>query len=195
MLHRSCSSREDFGIAEVCGGAADLPRRFRTISTEHDMHVSTKGRVALAAMLDLAHRQSSGPVPLAAISRRTGVSLSYLEQLFSRLLRHELVASTRGPGGGYLPGRPLRDITVADVVVAVDGAYRSAVTEETAGESSAHPGTLELWSDLYRSMIDYLDAVTLQDLVDQQREISPETATEAVVRPEGEPARLWATAG
>lgn len=160
------------------------------------MHVSTKGRVALAAMLDLAHRQSSGPVPLAAISRRTGVSLSYLEQLFARLLRHELVASTRGPGGGYLPGRPLHDITVADVVVAVDGAYRSAVTDETAGESSAHPGTLELWSDLYRSMIDYLDAVTLQDLVDRQREDSPQPAVapRAAVRSEAAPARLWALA-
>ena len=132
------------------------------------MHVSTKGRVALAAMIDLALRQSSGPVPLAAISRRTGVSLSYLEQLFSRLLRHELVASTRGPGGGYLPGRPLRDITVADVVVAVDGAYRSSVPDEPTGEASAHPGTLELWSDLYKSMIEYLDAVTIQDLVDGQ---------------------------
>lgn len=156
------------------------------------MHVSTKGRVALAAMLDLAQRQSSGPVPLAAIARRTGASLSYLEQLFARLIRHELVTSTRGPGGGYLSGRPLRDISVADVVVAVDGTYRSSVPGEQHGEASAHPGTLELWSDLYRSMIDYLDEVSLQDLLDGERfGTSTDDATQAEAGIDDAPSIRW----
>ena len=84
------------------------------------MRLTTKGRFAVTAMIDLALREHSGPVALAAISGRQQISLSYLEQLFGKLRRHELVESTRGPGGGYSLGRKSEDITVADIIVAVD---------------------------------------------------------------------------
>ena len=79
------------------------------------MRLTTKGRFAVTAMIDLALRQNTGPVTLAAISQRQQISLSYLEQLFGKLRRHELVESTRGPGGGYSLGRKAADITVADI--------------------------------------------------------------------------------
>ena len=85
------------------------------------MRLTTKGRFAVTAMIDLALREHSGPVALAAISQRQQISLSYLEQLFGKLRRHELVESTRGPGGGYSLGRKAESITVADIIVAVDG--------------------------------------------------------------------------
>jgi Rrf2 family transcriptional regulator, iron-sulfur cluster assembly transcription factor len=80
------------------------------------MRLTTKGRFAVTAMIDLALRQSSGPVTLAAISQRQQISLSYLEQLFGKLRRNDLVESTRGPGGGYTLGRKASDITVADII-------------------------------------------------------------------------------
>ena len=84
------------------------------------MRLTTKGRFAVTAMIDLALRQNNGPVTLAAISQRQRISLSYLEQLFGKLRRHELVESTRGPGGGYTLARKAADITVADIIVSVD---------------------------------------------------------------------------
>ena len=84
------------------------------------MRLTTKGRFAVTAMIDLALRQNNGPVTLAAISQRQQISLSYLEQLFGKLRRHELVESTRGPGGGYTLARKAGDITVADIIVSVD---------------------------------------------------------------------------
>ena len=84
------------------------------------MRLTTKGRFAVTAMIDLALREHAGPVALAAISARQQISLSYLEQLFGKLPRHELVESTRGPGGGYSLGRKAEEITVADIIVAVD---------------------------------------------------------------------------
>jgi Rrf2 family iron-sulfur cluster assembly transcriptional regulator len=84
------------------------------------MRLTTKGRFAVTAMIDLALRQNNGPVTLAAISQRQQISLSYLEQLFGKLRRHELVESTRGPGGGYSLGRKAGQITVADIILSVD---------------------------------------------------------------------------
>ena len=84
------------------------------------MRLTTKGRFAVTAMIDLGLRSINGPVALAAISARQQISLSYLEQLFGKLRRAELVASTRGPGGGYSLGREAAKITVADIIVAVD---------------------------------------------------------------------------
>ena len=84
------------------------------------MRLTTKGRFAVTAMIDLGLRQEKGPVTLAAISQRQRISLSYLEQLFGRLRRHELVESMRGPGGGYRLARQAKDITVADIIYAVD---------------------------------------------------------------------------
>ena len=84
------------------------------------MRLTTKGRFAVTAMIDLALRQNSGPVTLAAISQRQQISLSYLEQLFGKLRRNELVESTRGPGGGYTLARKAADITVTDIITSVD---------------------------------------------------------------------------
>ena len=83
------------------------------------MRLTTKGRFAVTAMIDLALRMGAGPVTLAAISQRQRISLSYLEQLFGKLRRNKLVESTRGPGGGYMLARKAADITIADIVLAV----------------------------------------------------------------------------
>ena len=131
---------------------------------------STKGRFAVTAMIDLALRQKNGPVTLAAISQRQQISLSYLEQLFGKLRRHELVESTRGPGGGYSLGRRADDITVADIIVSVDepiDATHCAGKENCLGESGRCM-THELWTSLNQRMVEFLDSVSLQKLVDEQ---------------------------
>lgn len=133
------------------------------------MRLTTKGRFAVTAMIDLALRGGDGPVTLAGISERQNISLSYLEQLFGKLRRHHLVDSVRGPGGGYCLSRPSVQITVADIVRAVDepldatqcGGYENCKDEERCM-------THELWSTLNRKMYEYLTSVTLFDLVDKQ---------------------------
>lgn len=134
------------------------------------MRLTTKGRFAVTAMIDLALRQSSGPVTLAAISQRQHISLSYLEQLFGKLRRNELVESTRGPGGGYTLGRNAGEITVADIIVSVDepiDATHCAGKENCLGEGGRCM-THELWASLNARMVEFLDSVTLQKLVDDQ---------------------------
>ena len=91
------------------------------------MRLTTKGRFAVTAMIDLAQRQHQGPVTLAGISQRQEISLSYLEQLFGKLRRHEIVESVRGPGGGYNLARRPEDITVADIIIAVDENHLTAL--------------------------------------------------------------------
>jgi Rrf2 family iron-sulfur cluster assembly transcriptional regulator len=111
------------------------------------MRLTTKGRFAVTAMIDLALREHTGPVALAAISQRQQISLSYLEQLFGKLRRHELVESTRGPGGGYSLGRKAEDITVADIIVAVDepiDATGCAGKENCMGEDGGRCMTISL---------------------------------------------------
>ena len=134
------------------------------------MRLTTKGRFAVTAMIDLGLRQNSGPVTLAAISQRQQISLSYLEQLFGKLRRHELVESTRGPGGGYTLGRKAADITVADIIVSVDepiDATQCSGKENCLGEG-ARCMTHELWASLNSRMVEFLDSVSLQKLVDDQ---------------------------
>ncbi|HEY9281820.1 MAG TPA: Fe-S cluster assembly transcriptional regulator IscR [Eoetvoesiella sp.] len=149
------------------------------------MRLTTKGRFAVTAMIDLALRQQGGPVTLSAISQRQNISLSYLEQLFGKLRRHELVDSVRGPGGGYSLARLARNITVADIIFAVDeplDATSCGGKEDcTVGRngSSGKCMTHELWTTLNRKMVDYLDSVSLQDLVDQQRMRLLHEATQA----------------
>ena len=134
------------------------------------MRLTTKGRFAVTAMIDLALRQSSGPVTLAAISQRQQISLSYLEQLFGKLRRHELVESTRGPGGGYTLGRKASEITVADIIVSVDEPMDAT---QCGGKENCHGDgnrcmTHELWAALNEKMVEFLDSVSLQKLVDDQ---------------------------
>jgi Rrf2 family iron-sulfur cluster assembly transcriptional regulator len=134
------------------------------------MRLTTKGRFAVTAMIDLALRQTNGPVTLAAISQRQQISLSYLEQLFGKLRRHELVESTRGPGGGYSLGRKATEITVADIILSVDepiDATHCGGKENCLGEGGRCM-THELWASLNSRMVEFLDSVSLQKLVDDQ---------------------------
>lgn len=134
------------------------------------MRLTTKGRFAVTAMIDLGLRQHGGPVTLAGISQRQKISLSYLEQLFGKLRRHELVESTRGPGGGYRLGRPASEITVADIIFAVDEPLDAT---QCGGKENCHDDqrcmTHDLWANLNARMVEYLDSVTLADLVAQQK--------------------------
>ena len=135
------------------------------------MKLTTKGRFAVTAMIDLALRQHAGPVTLAGIAERQKISLSYLEQLFGKLRRNQLVSSTRGPGGGYTMGRPMGEISVADVIYAVDeplDATQCGGKENCDNDQRCM--THDLWANLNRVMVDYLDSVSLQQLVDEQRE-------------------------
>jgi Rrf2 family iron-sulfur cluster assembly transcriptional regulator len=134
------------------------------------MRLTTKGRFAVTAMIDLALRQQSGPVTLAAISQRQQISLSYLEQLFGKLRRHNLVESTRGPGGGYSLGRKADEITVADIILSVDEPIDAT---HCGGKENCHGGdsrcmTHDLWASLNAKMVEFLDSVSLQKLVDDQ---------------------------
>ena len=134
------------------------------------MRLTTKGRFAVTAMIDLALRQNNGPVTLAAISQRQQISLSYLEQLFGKLRRHNLVESTRGPGGGYTLGRKANEISVADIILSVDepiDATHCSGKENCLGETGRCM-THELWTSLNQRMIDFLNSVNLQKLVDDQ---------------------------
>ncbi|MCB5196146.1 Fe-S cluster assembly transcriptional regulator IscR [Deefgea salmonis] len=133
------------------------------------MRLTTKGRFAVTAMLDLALRQAGGPVTLAGISERQHISLSYLEQLFGKLRRRELVESVRGPGGGYCLARPAAKINVAEIIQAVDEPIDA--TQCGGKENCRDEGrcmTHDLWSDLSSTIFDYLSGITLGDLIDKQ---------------------------
>jgi Rrf2 family iron-sulfur cluster assembly transcriptional regulator len=135
------------------------------------MRLTTKGRFAVTAMVDLAMRQTRGPVTLAAISERQHISLSYLEQLFGKLRRRKLVSSVRGPGGGYRLAMPMQGISVADIVIAVDeplDATQCGGKENCADDKRCM--THELWATLNKKMHEYLSSVSLADLVAQQAE-------------------------
>lgn len=133
------------------------------------MKLTSKGRYAVTAILDLAFHSQSGPVALAHISRRQDISLSYLEQLFTRLRKQQLVNSTRGPGGGYSLNRPASEIAVAEVIAAVDEAVD---TTRCSGAVNCHDGqqclTHELWDDLSQQIYDFLDDISLQDLMEER---------------------------
>ncbi|MBZ0072580.1 MAG: Fe-S cluster assembly transcription factor [Gammaproteobacteria bacterium] len=130
------------------------------------MKLTTKGRYAVTAMLDLAFHGGGGPVKLAEISERQGISLSYLEQLFTRLRKEGLVASTRGPGGGYSLGHPSDQIAVADIIEAVD---ESVDTTRCGGLSNCHNDerclTHDLWTELSDQIRGFLSRISLGDLM------------------------------
>ena len=132
------------------------------------MKLTSKGRYAVTAMLDVAIHAVAGPVPLADISERQGISLSYLEQLFSRLRKQGLVSSVRGPGGGYRLGRCSAEIAVSDVINAVD---ESVDATRCHGKGNCQAGqqclTHNLWRDLSDRIADFLSNITLSELVNQ----------------------------
>ena len=130
------------------------------------MKLTTKGRYAVTAVLDLAFHNDNGPVSLAEISERQGISLSYLEQLFSKLRRNNIVVSTRGPGGGYSLASPDNEITMAQIIVAVDESYdaTSCGGEGNCSGDSYHCLTHDLWIELSEDIHQFLNSITLQEM-------------------------------
>ena len=112
------------------------------------MRLTTKGRFAVTAMIDLALRESDGPVTLAGIAERQQISLSYLEQLFGKLRRNQLVASTRGPGGGYTLAKPLAAVTVADIISAVDEPLDATSCGGRGNSTQRSPPTGSPWPSI-----------------------------------------------
>ena len=132
------------------------------------MKLTTKGRYAVTAMLDLALHANQGPVSLADISERQGISISYLEQLFAKLRRNDLVSSVRGPGGGYRLSRGSTDIFVAQVVDAVDEPVDITRCEGKGNCQNGEPClTHYLWEDLSQQLHQFLSAISLQSLVER----------------------------
>jgi Rrf2 family iron-sulfur cluster assembly transcriptional regulator len=135
------------------------------------MRLSTRGRFAITAMIDLALRQTSTPVPLADLAQRHRISMSYLEQMFAKLRQQGLVESTRGPGGGYTLARAATTISVADIVAAIEDGATNPQTDGNQRESSASAQamTQDLWDALQTTVLAYLKTVTLQSLADEQK--------------------------
>jgi len=134
------------------------------------MRLTTKGRFAVTAMIDLALHAGQEPVTLAEISERQRISLSYLEQLFGKLRRSGLVQSVRGPGGGYRPAKALETVSVADIIIAVDepiDATQCGGKENCREEQKCI--THDLWVSLNEHIFDYLRGVSLAQLVTEQR--------------------------
>lgn len=140
------------------------------------MRLTTKGRFAVTAMLDIALHESEKPVTLAGISERQHISLSYLEQLFSRLRRQGLVNSVRGPGGGYKIARDYAAISVSEIISAVDEQIDAT---QCGGNENCHDAgrcmTHDLWTSLNRKILDYLSGISLADLITSQQQQDRET--------------------
>src|SRR6059036_480221 len=133
------------------------------------MRLTTKGRFAVTAMIDVAMHNSEGPVTLAGVADRQKISLSYLEQLFGKLRRYGLVDSVRGPGGGYNLARPATSVSVADIITAVDepiDATKCGGKENCQDDKRCM--THELWANLNTHIFAFLNSVTLEQLVRQQ---------------------------
>ncbi len=134
------------------------------------MRLTAKGRYAVTAMLDLAVHQGSGPISLADISERQGISLSYLEQLFSKMRRSNLVSSVRGPGGGYKLSRDSANICVAEIVDSVDEKLDAT---SCGGRADCHQGeiclTHELWSDLSTQIHQFLSQIDLASIIERRK--------------------------
>ena len=146
------------------------------------MKLSTKGRYAVTAMMDLAIHDSEGPVTLSDISNCQGISLSYLEQLFAKLRQSGLVDGVRGPGGGYRLGKPPQSISVADIIIAVD---ESIDNTRCKGNLDCNKGerclTHHLWNDLSEQLYDFLNEITLSEFIQKPevRKISQRQDTTA----------------
>ncbi len=143
------------------------------------MRLTTKGRYAVTAVLDLALHQDKGPVSLAAISERQNISLSYLEQLFAKLRRNEIVCSTRGPGGGYTLKNGVDEVSVSDIILAVDEACKVVDCGDDGGCHGDYQClTHDLWQELSNEIRTFLDGITLSEIMKQ------DTVTEVQSRQE-----------
>ena len=133
------------------------------------MRLTTKGRYAVTAVLDLALHQDEGPVSLAAISDRQGISLSYLEQLFSKLRRNDVVSSTRGPGGGYKLTNNVDQVSVSDIILAVDESCKVVDCNDSEGCNGGYQClTHDLWQELSNEIRTFLDGITLSEIMSQE---------------------------
>jgi len=134
------------------------------------MRLTTKGRYAVTAVLDLALHQDMGPVSLAAISERQKISLSYLEQLFAKLRRNDIVSSTRGPGGGYTLTNSADEVSVSDIISAVDESCKLVDCGDNEG-CHGHDYqclTHDLWQELSNEIRSFLDGITLAEIMPKQ---------------------------
>lgn len=142
------------------------------------MRLTTKGRFAVTAMIDLAMHAQNGAVKLNAISERQNISLSYLEQLFSKLRRAALVESIRGPGGGYILAANAADINIAQIISAAEDTLDAT---QCKSKANCHKGapclTHDLWENLNKTINNYLSNVTLQSILNQQNEGSDKVVT------------------
>lgn len=135
------------------------------------MRLTTKGRYAVTAVLDLAFHQGSGPVSLADISERQAISLSYLEQLFSKLRKNEIVCSTRGPGGGYKLANEAASVSIVNIITAVDESYVAKACTDSGHcqGASARCLTHDLWDELSDKIHSFLDEISLADLMKHKK--------------------------
>jgi Rrf2 family iron-sulfur cluster assembly transcriptional regulator len=130
------------------------------------MRLSTRGRFAITAMIDLALREKGYPVPLSDLALRHGISLSYLEQVFAKLRQNGLVESTRGPGGGYALGFRGDNITVADIIGAIE---EVGDAQDTRKERTGVLNTQSLWDSLNSAVFEHMKTISLKSLADEQR--------------------------
>ena len=146
------------------------------------MRLNAKSRYAVTALLDLAIHSKNQRVTLADIADRHVISLSYLEQLFSRLRKAGLVRGMRGPGGGYLLAKSANDITIAAII---DGVNEAISVRECNGEENCFHGNRclvhDLWEDLGQEISSYLSSITLADLIAQKSQVRNRQVTESVV--------------
>lgn len=161
------------GVSRAVKGAS----RRGGIETEHEigrraMKLSTKGRYAVMAMVDLATNSRGQPVALADIAERQEISLSYLEQLFAKLRRGGLVRSVRGPGGGYLPAHPITEMRVSDIILAVDEPIRATRcapgSPSGCRQNRSRCLTHDLWEELGNQIHLYLSSVSIADVIDRR---------------------------
>ena len=133
------------------------------------MRLTTKGRYAVTAVLDLALHQDKGPVSLSAISERQGISLSYLEQLFAKLRRNNIVSSVRGPGGGYKLASETDNISISDIILAVDESCKVVDCSDSEGCHGDYQClTHDLWQELSTEIRTFLDGITLSEIMSQE---------------------------
>ena len=133
------------------------------------MRLSTRGRFAITAMIDLALREDASPVPLQDLALRHRISLSYLEQVFAKLRQHGLVESTRGPGGGYTLGFRADSISVADIIGAIEDTGTKPTKAQREGSASATEMTQGLWDSLHTTVLTHMKTISLRSLAAEQR--------------------------
>ncbi len=136
------------------------------------MKLSTKGRYAVMAIVDLSRENSTVPTPLAEIAKRQDISLSYLEQIFAKLRRNGLVRSVRGPGGGYMLARAAEKVMVSDVMLAVDPPPRNTACNPADPKGCCNLvetcGTHDLWAALADQMYGFLNSISIADVRDRR---------------------------